>query len=80
VSQAPTSRCGCGAAVDNRSMGWFERRHESELRRIAARTLYNFEVECRRQGWGDPAFLYDEEKDLFRWTDGKFAFSREHAD
>jgi len=61
-------------------MGWFENRGEAELRRSAARTLYDFEVECRRQGWGDPAFVYDEEKDLFRWTDGRFAFSREHAD
>jgi len=28
----------------------------------------------------DPALVYDEEKDLFRFTDGRFAFSREHAD
>ena len=51
-------------------MGWFEERRESDLRRGRARTLYDFEVECRRQGWGDPAFVYDEEHDLFRWTDG----------
>jgi hypothetical protein len=61
-------------------MGWFEKRGESDLRKNRARTLYDFEVECRRQGWGDPAFVYDEERDLFRWTDGRFAFSREHAD
>jgi hypothetical protein len=61
-------------------MGWFERRRESDLRKNRARLLYDFEVECRRQGWGDPAFVYDEAKDLFRWTDGRFAFSREHAD
>jgi hypothetical protein len=61
-------------------MGWFERRRESDLRRNRARTLYGFEMECRAQGWGDPAFVYDEEHDLFRWTDGRFAFSREHAD
>ena len=47
---------------------------------MSARLLYDFEVECREQGWGDPAFVYDEEKDLFRFTDGRFAFSREHAD
>jgi hypothetical protein len=29
---------------------------------------------------GDPAFRYDGEKDLFSWTEGRFAFSREHAD
>jgi hypothetical protein len=31
-------------------------------------------------GLGDPAFVYGEEKDLFHFTDGKFAFSREYAD
>jgi hypothetical protein len=53
---------------------------KAELRKRRARTLYDFEVECREQGWGDPAFAYDEEHDLFRFTDGKFAFSREHGD
>ena len=24
--------------------------------------------------------IYDEEKDLFRFVDGRFAFSREHGD
>ena len=24
--------------------------------------------------------MYGEEKDLFRWTDGGYAFSRKHAD
>jgi hypothetical protein len=61
-------------------MGWFGKRSETEQRTRKARLLYDFEVECREQGWGDPAFVYDEEKDLFRWTDGRFAFSREHAD
>jgi hypothetical protein len=59
---------------------WPPRRSEAEQRRISARVLYDFEVECREQGWGDPAFVYDREHDLFRWTDGRFAFSREHAD
>ena len=58
--------------------GW--RRSETKRRKILARTYYDSEVECRRQGWGDPAFVVDEEKDLFRWTDGRFAFSRDHAD
>ncbi len=36
-------------------------------------------MECRRQGWGaDPALVYDEEHDLFRFRDGGFAFSRRH--
>jgi hypothetical protein len=61
-------------------MGWFEKRRESELRRTRARMLYDFEVECRRQGWGDPAFVHDGERELFRFHDGRFAFSRGYAD
>jgi len=56
------------------------KRSETEKRNMQARLLYDFEMEVRRHRWGDPAFVYDEEKDLFRWTDGRFAFSREHAD
>ena len=59
---------------------WPPRRSEAEIRRLTARVLYDFEMECRRQGWGAPAFVYDEDNDLFRWTDDRFAFSREHAD
>jgi hypothetical protein len=40
---------------------------------------YKLEMESRKVGWGDPALVYDEEKDLFRFTDGHFAFSRDHA-
>jgi len=57
-----------------------EKRHESDLRKSRARILYDFEMECREQGWGDLAFVYEEDKDLFRWTDGRYAFSRERAD
>jgi hypothetical protein len=60
-----------GILAHNRCMergkGFFGRRlSEAERRKILVRTYYDFEVECRRQGWGDPAFVYDEEKDLFR--------------
>jgi hypothetical protein len=55
----------------------FPRRSETERRKVRARIFYDFEVECREQGRGDPAFVYEEEKDLFRWTDGRFAFSLE---
>jgi hypothetical protein len=37
-------------------------------------------MESRKAGWQDPALVYEEEKDLFRCRDGRFAFSREHAD
>jgi hypothetical protein len=59
-------------------VGWFGKRSETEQRKRKARFLYDFETECRRQGWGDPAFVDDEEKALFRWTDGRFTFSRDH--
>ena len=59
---------------------WAKRCSESEQRR-AAKIVYELEMECRRQSWGaDPALVYDEEKDLFRFRDGRFAFSCEHAD
>jgi hypothetical protein len=58
----------------------FPKRSETEMRRVTTETLYDLEMECRRQGWGaDPALVYDEEHDLFRFRDGKFAFSRQHV-
>jgi hypothetical protein len=45
---------------------WFPRRSETERHKCRANHFYDLEVECREQGWGDPAFTYDEEKDLFR--------------
>ncbi len=58
---------------------WFPNRSPSELRRRRAAVLYDLEVELRKIGWGDPAYVYDEERDLFRFRDGRFAFSRRHA-
>jgi hypothetical protein len=37
-------------------------------------------MESRNLGWGDPALVYDEQKNLFRFRNGRFAFSRDHAD
>ena len=55
---------------------WFPKRSETEMRRIAAETLYDLEMECRRQGWGaDPALVYDEERDLFRFRDDRFVLT-----
>lgn len=55
------------------------KRSEREQRRMHAELLYEFEMECRNQRWGDPAYIYDQEHDLFRFRDDKFVFSREHA-
>ena len=50
----------------------------AELRRRRAKALYETEVFFREEGLSD--FVYDEEHDLFRFNDGRFAFSRTHAD
>jgi len=64
--------------VENERAPWAKRRSEQRKRDSALR--YELEMESRKVGWGDPALVCDEEKDLFRFTDGRFAFSREHAD
>jgi len=51
----------------------------SEQRKRDAALLYELEMEFRKVGWEDPALVSDEEKDLFRFRDGSFAFSREHV-
>ncbi len=58
---------------------WFPKRSPSEMRRLRAEVLYDLEVELRKIGWEYPAFVYDEEHDLLRFRDGRFAFSRRHA-
>lgn len=69
--------------VDNPLMDerapWARKRSETEQRRNAQR-LYELGVEFCEVGCEDPALVYDEEKDLFGFVDGRFACSREHAD
>jgi hypothetical protein len=50
----------------------------AELRRRKDNSLYEIEMIFREEGLSD--FIYDEEKDLFRFKDGHFAFSRTHVD
>jgi hypothetical protein len=64
--------------VGNERAPWAKRRSEQRKRDAALR--YDLEMESRKVGWGDPALVYDEEKEVFRFVDGKFAFSREYAD
>jgi hypothetical protein len=64
--------------VDYERTPWAKRR--SEQRKRDATLRYKLEMESRKIGWGAPALVYDEEKNLFRFRDGRFAFSREHAD
>ena len=64
--------------MDYKRTPWAKRCCEQRKRDAALR--YDLEMESRKVGWGDPALVYDEEKDLFRFTDGRFAFSHEYAD
>ena len=48
-----------------------------ERERRQAESLYETEMLYRE--YGISGFLYDEERDLFRFKDGRFAFSRTHA-
>ena len=45
---------------------------------MASQCSFEFEMVLRREGILD--FVYDEKEDLFRFSDGRFAFSREWAD
>ena len=64
--------------MDYERMPWAKRRSGQRKRDAALR--YSLEMESRKLGWGDPALVYDEQKELFRFRDGRFAFSRDHAD
>ena len=54
--------------MDDERAPWARRR--SEQRKRDAALLYEMEIESRQVGWQDPALVYDEEKDLFRFIDG----------
>ena len=49
-----------------------------ERRRRRAQALYRFEMTLREEGEVSD-LVYDEEQDLFRFPDGRFAFSKEYA-
>jgi hypothetical protein len=44
---------------------------------MQAKSLYEMEMLFRKDG--SSGFVYDEERDLFRFKDGRFAFSRTYA-
>jgi len=52
---------------------------KSEKRRNGAKMLYELETGFREEVWPSDDFVYDEEHDLYRFSDGEFAFSREYA-
>ena len=45
---------------------------------LIGKDLYDIEMYFREEGHSE--FVYDEEDDLFRFEDGRFAFSRTEAD
>ncbi len=50
----------------------------AELQCRQAKSLYEIEMFFREEGLFD--FIYDEENNLFRFKNGRFAFSRARAD
>lgn len=52
---------------------------ETERRRQDAQFFYLFELLLMEEGC-DSELVYDSERDVFRFPDGRFALSREHAD
>ena len=46
---------------------------KSEMRRRGAEMLYELEAGFREYGWPSD-FVYDAERDLYRFSDGEFAF------
>jgi hypothetical protein len=55
------------------------RHTEAERRRQDAQFFYLFEQLLIEEGC-ESELVYDREHDLFRFADGRFALSREHAD
>ena len=51
---------------------------KSERRQHGAEMLYELETGFREMGCPS-AFVYDEKRDLYRFPDGEFAFSKEYA-
>ena len=52
---------------------------ESERRRQDAQFFYQFDLLLLEEGLGSE-LVYDAEREVFRFPDGRFALSREHAD
>ena len=52
---------------------------QAERRRRECEFFYDFELAMLEEG-GDSELVYDGEGEVFRFPDGRFALSREHAD
>jgi hypothetical protein len=52
---------------------------EAERGRRGCAFFYDFELALLEEGC-DSELVYDKEQDVFRFSDGRFALSREHAD
>jgi len=53
---------------------------ETERRRRFCEIMFELEEAFREGGSPDPVLVYDAEHDTYRFPDGRFALSREHAD
>ncbi len=53
---------------------------DCQMRRRKVVSLYELEALCvAEEGWPSEDFVYDAERELYRFPDGEFAFSKEYA-
>ena len=64
--------------MDSRQNRPTKARIEPDNPRLAAKALYDFAMIARKMGSSE--FVYDEELDAFRLSDGRFVFGKEDAD
>jgi hypothetical protein len=53
---------------------------EAERRRRSCEFFFDFEMAVLEEEGCDSDLVYDKERDVFRFPDGRFALSKEHAD
>ena len=73
LRRGQSSRGGVGCSVPSQPRNL----PPGERERRRAESLYETEMIYREHGVS--GFVYDEERDTFRFKDGRFAFSRTHA-
>ena len=65
--------------MDSRENRPTKARIEPDNPRLAAKALYDFAMIARAREMGSSEFVYDEELDAFRLSDGRFVFGKEDA-
>ncbi len=76
------SRCGSGEASlcpYTSRVDWYPNKQPSERRRVQDEAMFKVELGLREEVMVEPLLVYDEEQELLRFRDCRFAFSRRYA-